>query len=80
MNRHARSLLLALGFAGLAGPLAAAEQNGFQLSVRIDGARAEEYAARGRVYIEALKGREFVVRLANPDPERIAVAALRRRP
>ena len=74
MSHRARSLLLALGFAGLAGPLAAAEQNGFQLSVRIDGAAAEEYAARDRVYIEALKGREFVVRLSNPGPERVAVA------
>jgi len=74
MNRHARSLLLALGFAGLAGPLAAAEQRGFQVSVRIDGVAAEEYAARGRVYIEALKGREFVVRISNPGPERVAVA------
>jgi len=74
MRRHARSLLLALGFAGLAGPLAAADQSGFELSVRIDGAPAEEHAARGRVYIEALKGREFVVRLSNPGPGRVAVA------
>lgn len=74
MSRHARSRFLALAFAGLAGPLAAAEQNGFQVSVRIDGVPAEEYAARGRLYIEALKGREFVVRLSNPGPERVAVA------
>ena len=74
MSHRARSLLLALGFAGLAGPLAAAEQNGFQLSVRIDGAAAEEYPARDRVYIEALRGREFVVRISNPGPERVAVA------
>jgi hypothetical protein len=74
MNRRAPSLLLALGLAGLAGALGAAEQNGFLISVRVDGAPAEEYAARDRIYIEASKGREFVVRLSNPGPERVAVA------
>jgi hypothetical protein len=47
---------------------------GFFVSVLVDGAPATEYAGRGRIYIEALKGKEFVIRLSNPGSERIAVA------
>ncbi len=74
MTRNARLIVLALGVAGLAGPLSAAEQNGFTLSVLVAGAPAAEYAARGRIYVEALRGRDFLVRLSNPTSERVAVA------
>jgi hypothetical protein len=74
MNRYARSILLASSLAGLGGPLAAAERDGFTLAVLVAGAPAPEYAARGRIYVEALKGKDFVVRLSNPTSERIAVA------
>ena len=36
--------------------------------------RVPEYAGRGRIYIEALKGKEFTIRLSNPTSERVAVA------
>jgi hypothetical protein len=74
MTRNRRSMLLSVGLACLAGSLAAADRGGFSLSVVVDGAPAPEYAARGRVYVEALKGKEFVLRISNPASERIAVA------
>jgi hypothetical protein len=44
------------------------------MTVLVDGSPAPEYASRGRVYIEALRGREFTIRLYNPGPGRAAVA------
>ena len=38
------------------------------------GSRLPSYPARGTVYIEALKGREYQIRLRNPYPVRVAVA------
>jgi hypothetical protein len=55
-------------------PAAAAENQGYGLSVVVEGSRAMEYASRGRVYVEALKGRNFTLRLVNPTGERVAVA------
>jgi len=55
-------------------PAAAAGTSGYSLSVLVDGAPAPEYACRGRVYVEALKGRNFTLRLTNPTSERVAVA------
>ena len=53
---------------------AAAAGTGYGLSVLVDGAPALEYACRGRIYIEALKGRNFTLRVTNPTSERVAVA------
>jgi hypothetical protein len=63
-------------FCGLAAAaaLAAHEPEGFSISVLVDGRPAPEYAGRGRVYIEALKGKEFTIRLSNPTSGRVAVA------
>ena len=52
----------------------AAEARDYSISVLVDGAAVPEYAARGRLYVEALKGKEFTIRLTNPTSERIAVA------
>ena len=40
----------------------------------VDGTAVPEYAARNRVYVEALKGKEFVLRITNPTGRRVAVA------
>lgn len=50
-------------------PLSAAE-----LTVLVDGSPLEEYNHRGTTYIEALRGREYSLRLTNPSPFRVAVA------
>lgn len=55
-------------------PALAAQTGGYGLSVVINGSAVPEYAARGRVYIEALKGQNFTLRLSNPTGERVAVA------
>ena len=49
-------------------------QGGFDLEVLVDGRPLAEYFARGRTYVEALKGAEFELRVRNPTPNRVAVA------
>ena len=44
------------------------------MEVLVGGSRLPSYAARGTVYIEALKGREYQIRLRNPYPVRVAIA------
>ena len=46
----------------------------FEVDVLVDGRPLTEYYARGRTYIEALKGAEYEVRLRNPSGDRVAVA------
>lgn len=76
MTRTGRSALLGASFAALVAsrPLAASELSGYSVSVLVDGTSVAEYAARNRVYVEAVKGKEFVLRLSNPTSRRVAVA------
>ncbi|HSE63007.1 MAG TPA: hypothetical protein VLG15_05285 [Thermoanaerobaculia bacterium] len=55
-------------------PLDAASRRGFSLAVVVDGCEAPEYEHAGRLYVEALRGRNFSLRVVNPTSERIAVA------
>lgn len=64
---------LVLTISGLA-PLAAAERRGFMVSVILDGCEAPEYEHAGRLYVEALRGRNFSLRVSNATSERVAVA------
>ncbi|MGC8762015.1 MAG: hypothetical protein ACP5VN_00025 [Acidobacteriota bacterium] len=61
------ALLLALPFAA-AGPC------GFGVEILVDGEPLAEYNARGKTYVEALRGKEYAVRLTNPLGRRVAVA------
>lgn len=54
--------------------LPAADRGGFCMAVEMDGRTRPEYAARGTVYIEAVRGREYAIRLTNPLSVRVAVA------
>jgi hypothetical protein len=47
---------------------------GFDVQVLVDGRPREEYAARGRTYVEAIEGAEYQLRVHNPLPVRVAVA------
>lgn len=47
---------------------------GFEVEVLVDGHPLDEYAARGRRYIEALEGEEYELRIHNPLGVRVAVA------
>jgi hypothetical protein len=74
-----KRLALPAAVLGLAGALAAvpapaSQTGGYGLSVVINGSAVPEYGARGRVYVEALKGQSFTLRLSNPTGERVAVA------
>jgi hypothetical protein len=46
----------------------------FDVQIVVNGRALEEYAARGRTYVEALAGAEYAVRVRNPFPYRVAVA------
>jgi hypothetical protein len=65
-------LLAAIGHAA---PLASIVPGpGARLDVLVDGSPLPRYAARGTWYVEALKSREYEIRLRNPFPVRVAVA------
>jgi len=44
------------------------------MEILIDGRPAVEYAHHGTTYIEAVRGRDFTIRLTNPTPYRVGVA------
>lgn len=46
----------------------------FDLEVLVNGRPLAEYYARGRTYVEALRGAEYELRVRNPTPNRVAVA------
>ena len=52
----------------------ALERGGYSMEILINGAPVCEYPARGTSYIEAIKRREYSVRLQNRTAERIAIA------
>jgi len=62
------ALLLAAGAANAASP------TGFGLDVLVSGSPRPELASRGTVYVEALKGHDYALRLSNPTGRRVAVA------
>jgi hypothetical protein len=49
-------------------------QDRFEVDVLVNGRPLEEYYARNRVYVEAMKGAEYEIRIRNPLPVRVAVA------
>lgn len=72
------TLLVALAAAIVAAassiPALAVESGAFSMDVLVDGRPLVEYAVRGTAYVEALKGREFAIRLRNRTGGRIGVA------
>jgi hypothetical protein len=72
-------LTMALGAVAPGTPVATAHdrarhQGAFEVDILVDGTPLTEYAARGKVYVEALEGREYAIRLRNPLGVRVAVA------
>src|SRR5919206_5392882 len=49
-------------------------QRPFTVEVLVNGYPLEQYPARGRLYVEAVEGAEYALRIYNPLPERVAVA------
>jgi hypothetical protein len=80
MTVHRRLLplaLLAVSALGAAVPHRASAGGvppGFSIEILIDGRPACEYVANGTRYIEALKGKDYAIRVHNPLGIRVAVA------
>lgn len=51
-----------------------AHSSSCRVAVVVDGVERPEYFARGTTYVEALRGRNYSLRLTNPTPHRVAVA------
>ncbi|HEX9161364.1 MAG TPA: hypothetical protein VF980_06615 [Thermoanaerobaculia bacterium] len=69
-----RNAFLALCAILLASSLYAADRAGFQLTVLVNDDLRPEYNARGNVYVEAVRGSNYSLRITNPTPYRVAVA------
>jgi hypothetical protein len=52
----------------------ATTQSGFGLNLLVNGAERTEYYGRGNVYVEAVRGSDYAIRITNPTPYRVAVA------
>ena len=73
--RDTRTSLLASTLLLAAATTASAlTRGGFELQVVADGMQRPELTHRGTTYIEALRGKEFTLRLHNPLGVRVAVA------
>ena len=71
--------LMAAGLALAAGPRAVTSASPVHdpvadVEILVDGAPQRRFAHGGRWYVEALKGREYAIRLRNPYAVRVAVA------
>jgi hypothetical protein len=63
-----------LALLGAAPAVEAVEKRGFTLDVLVDGMPRPELYGRGKVYVEALRGKNYTLQLHNPLPCRVAVA------
>jgi hypothetical protein len=80
IHQRQRVVTICLAFAAVTATLATAipgqalETGVCRIEVLVDGRPLAEYPARGTTYIEALRGREYALRLTNLVDRRIAVA------
>ena len=65
--------LLLIAFIFACGSAAASNTGGFGMNVLMGDDARPEYSARGKVYIEAIRGADYSIRLTNPTPYRVAV-------
>lgn len=77
--QHTVASLVIVGLALSAGPCAVtsaqpARHQGAEVEILVNGTPQRHYAHEGRWYVEALKGREYAVRVRNPYPVRVGVA------
>jgi len=69
----APALFLAAALFPFGGALAL-DRDGFSMDILVGGTPLQEFAARGTNYVEALKNRDYSVRLRNGSGERVAIA------
>jgi hypothetical protein len=73
-STEARFVAAAEGVEGQQPERTVISEDWFDVDVLVDGRPLEEYAARGRRYVEALQGAEYDLRIRNPLGVRVAVA------
>ncbi len=74
MSRLNSMVAVALTLLALALPSHAAERRGFGLQVAVGGYATPEYRKGDTTYIEAVRGKDYTLRITNPLPCRVAVA------
>ena len=74
MSRSLFTLALLTTLTSLTSSAEAASAGSYSMQVYMDGRPATEYHARGKTYIEARKGREYIIKLTNNSDQRVAVA------
>ncbi len=74
MNKKMRLAVVAGAALAMVIGAKALSPEGFSLEVLVDGVPRPEYRGRGAVYIEALKGHSYSLRITNPMSCRVAVA------
>lgn len=72
--RNSFITIAALAAISITSATSARQTSGCDLSVIVDGQSRSEYMHHGATYIEAVRGREYSLRLTNPTPYRVAVA------
>ena len=72
--RNSFVTIVALAAISFTPSTSARQTSGCDLSVIVDGQSRSEYVHHGATYIEAIRGREYSLRLTNPTPYRVAVA------
>lgn len=72
--RNSLIAIAAVAAISLTTSTSASQTSGCELSVVVDGQSRSEYNHRGATYIEAIRGREYSLRISNPTPYRVAVA------
>lgn len=70
-----RKMLMAVAALALALPMVARSVDGSpEMTILVSGTPRHKYMHNGTTYIEALRGRDFTIRLHNPTGQRVAVA------
>ena len=72
--RNSLIAIVAVAAISLTTSTSASQTSGCELSIIVDGQSRSEYNHRGATYIEAIRGREYSLRISNPTPYRVAVA------
>src|SRR5688572_13473099 len=73
-NRFAYLMLTGLALASQVVMSAESVRPVNQIDILVNGVPQTRYAHQGRLYVEALKGREYAIRIRNPYGVRVAVA------
>jgi hypothetical protein len=77
MNHRRACLLVAVLGCAVAMPVmlrASGDRPSAGVEIMVNGVSQPKFVHNGRLYVEALKGREYAIRLRNPYPVRVAVA------